>query len=167
MAPEGVGEGRTPTRPLHTIGHHLRVEQCAVPLFPGLQGCPVLSSPPLFSTHKSATPNPLPPCCIPHCRLVPPKVSTQQQCAEVSELRASAPSAHPDVCAESRSLGQDDHGRHSLSRDSVPADRCLGTGRHPSAASHRREYLPSACLPSRSFFCLAGQDRHPPGVVGA
>ena len=114
-APEGVGEGRTPTQPLHTLGHHLRVEQCAVPLFPELQGCSVLSSPPLFSTHKSATPNPLPPCCIPHCRLVPPKVSTQQQCAEVSELRASAPSAHPDVCAESRSLGQDAHGRHSLS----------------------------------------------------
>ena len=29
-APEGVGEGRTPTQPLHTLGHHLRVEQCAV-----------------------------------------------------------------------------------------------------------------------------------------
>ena len=95
------------------------------------------------------------------------EVSTQQQCAEVSEPRVSAPSAHPDVCAESRSLGQDAHSRHSLSRDSVPADRCIGTGRHPSAASHRREYLPSACLPSRHFFCLAGQDRHPPGVADA
>ena len=32
-APEGVGEGHTPTQPLHTLGHHLRVEQCAVLLY--------------------------------------------------------------------------------------------------------------------------------------
>ena len=134
-----------------------------VPELQGVRSCLLhLSSP-----HTSAAPNPLPPCCLPHCRLVPHEVSTQQQCAEVSELRASAPSAHPDVCAESRSLEVDAHDRHSLSRDAVPADRCIGTGRHPSAASHRREYLPSACLPSRSFFCLAGQDRHPPGVADA
>ena len=148
--PQGTQRSRgglTPTQPLHTLGHHLRVEQCAVLLNPWIAGCRVLSS-----QCKSAAPNPLPPCCLPHCRLVPHKVSTQQQCAEVSELRVSAPSAHPDVCAESRSLGQDAHGRHSLSRDSVPADRCIGTGRHPSAASHRREYLPSACLPSRRHF---------------
>ena len=63
-----------------------------------------------------------------------------------SEPSESAPSAHPDVCAESRSLEVDAHDRHSLSRDAVPADRCIGTGRHPSAASHRRGYLPSACL---------------------
>ena len=32
---------------------------CSAIIIPELQGCPVLASPPLFSTHKSATPNPL------------------------------------------------------------------------------------------------------------
>ena len=154
--------GLTPTRPLHTLGHHLRVEQCAVPL--KSLDCRVSS--PVFTMQIRSTESTTAMLHSPLSSGATQGVHSATVCRS-SEPRESAPSAHPDVCAESRSLEVDAHDRHSLSRDAVPADRCIGTGRHPSAASHRREYLPSACLPSRSFFCLAGQDRHPPGVADA
>ena len=50
-APKGVGEGRTPTRPLHTLGHHLRVEQCAVLLYPWIAGLPSPGFPPAYPQH--------------------------------------------------------------------------------------------------------------------
>ena len=63
------------------------------------------------------------------------------------------PPLHIPTCVQRADLSNDEaHDRHSLGRDAVPADRCTRTGRHPSAASHRREYLPSACLPSRRHF---------------
>ena len=95
--PQGTRRSRgglTSTRPPHTLGHHLRVEQCAVPLCPGCRATLFC----LLHLRISAALNHLPPCCLPHCQccLVPHKVPTQQQCAEVSEPRASAPS----VCRE-------------------------------------------------------------------
>ena len=76
-------------------------------------------------------------------------VSTQQQCAEVSEAqRLCATHAHPGMCAESRPLNVLPTAGTVLTGIPVPADRCIRTGQHSSAASRHRGYLPSACLPS-------------------
>ena len=123
LAPEGVGEG-------HGYPYSASAHSWPPPLSTLRAVCSAMISlncraaESCLPTCTSAALNPLPPCCLPHCHLVPHEVSTQQQCAEVSEPRESAPSAHPDVCAESKSLSIDAHDRHSIGRDAVPADHC-------------------------------------------
>ena len=121
-----LGEsGRTlcPSRPLHTLGCYLWVGQYAMPLsltagYPGSG----------FST------------C--HCHLVP---------LPVCPLSSRAPaynSAHPGMCTEGRPLKTIPTTGMVLAGLCVAAAWCIRTGRYPSAASNRRGYLPSACLPS-------------------
>ena len=67
------------------------------------------------------------------------------------------PPLHIPTCVQRADLSEvDAHDRHSLSRDAVPADRCTGTGRHPSAASHRREYRADWEPATTSGKCMAG-----------
>ena len=68
-----------------------------VPELQGVESC--------LLTCKSAAPNPLPPCCLPHCRLVPHKVSTQQQCAEVQNPE-NLPPLHIPTCVQRADLSE-------------------------------------------------------------
>ena len=70
------------------------------------------------------------------------------------------------MCAESRPLNVIPTAGTALAEICVPADRCIWTGRHPSAAStvagtcQAHVFHPDADL-------FAGQDRRPPGIADA
>ena len=79
------------------------------------------------------------------------EVSTQQQCAEAQNSEFLPPLHIPTCVQRADPLPRSPRPAQSWSR--CCACRSLHqNGQHPSAASHRREYPPSACLPSRRHF---------------
>ena len=141
--------GLTPTRPLHTLGHHLRVEQCAV-LLRSLN-CRVLS--PAFAMHIRSTESPAAMLPSPLSSGAT-QVSTPQQCAEVSQNPESLPPLHILTCVQRADLSKlmPTTGTVLVEMLCLPivASELADIPLQPS--SHRREYLPRACLPSRRPF---------------